>query len=102
MRKVIDFETTKEHFNSGTHKWYADEYFNDYLKNQQAKNLPPLKGFMCFIVRNEEIEDYVLIDSEQSILAAYPYTNEGFGQMEARINIQKIDKHFSDHEKGNV
>jgi len=94
--KRIDFNTAKPMFDNGHCKWYIDKHFQMYLENQQALNLPKLKGLGCFIVKGPDIEDYVLIDSEQNILASFKYTQEGFRQMEARINIIKISKHYDE------
>ena len=103
MMKRIDFENTKPDFDNGQTKWYLDKYFNNYIKNVQAENLPSLKNIMCFVVKGESIiaetvEDYVLIDDKQGILASYRYTSEGFQQMESKINIIKITKNYDKHE----
>jgi len=92
--KRIDFEKEIPYYDNGISKWYLDEYFNQYISKEQAFNLPPIKGLYCFIVKAGNIEDYVLIDGNQNIIARYKYNNEGFGQMEAKINIIKINKHF--------
>lgn len=98
----IDFEKTKPDFVSGDFKWYIDKHFQDYIENKQAENLPKLKGLGCFVVKSENVEDYVLIDNKQNVIDGYPYTLEGYGQMEAKINIIKISKHFDEHEKVNI
>ncbi len=95
----IDFNKEKCVFDNGTCKWYIDKYFQNYIENEQKINLPKLKGYGCFIVKGKDIEDYVLIDHKQNILASYHYNSEGFGQMEAFINIMKVSKHFDDYEK---
>ena len=94
----IDFNETEPDFDNGQFKWYVDKHFQSYLENQQADNLPKLKGLGCFIVKGGDKEDYVLIDNKQNIISAYPYTTEGFTQMEAKIKIIKISKHFDEHE----
>jgi hypothetical protein len=96
--KKINFDTEKPIFDNGHCKWYLDKHFQMYLTNQQAENLPRLEDLRCFIVKGPDIEDYVLIDDKQNILASFKYTQEGFGQMEARINIMKISKNYNDHE----
>lgn len=100
--KKIDFNNTKPDFENGQFKWYIDRHFQNYLENTQADNLPQLKGLGCFIVKSKDVEDYVLIDHRQNILAAYPYTFNGYEQMEAKINIIKISKHFDEYEKTNI
>ena len=99
MFKKKDFRDVKPDFTNDLTKWYLDEHFNNYLKYQQAINLPPLKDLGVFVVIGPGIKDYVLIDGNQNIVAAFKYTSEGFGQMEARINIMKISKSFDDHEQ---
>lgn len=101
--KRIDFENTEPDFDNGQTKWYLDKYFNYYIRTIQAENLPSLKNIMCFVVKGESInaetvEDYVLIDNKQDILASYRYTSDGFQQMEANINIIKITKNYDKHE----
>lgn len=98
----IDFEKTKPAFVSGGFKWYIDKHFQNYIENQQANNLPKLNGLGCFIVKGNDIEDYVLIDDKQNVVSAYPYTGGGYDQMETKINIIKIAKHFDEYEKVNV
>ena len=100
--KRIDFETEKVYHDNGITKWYIDKHFNEYLLSQQADNLPIIKGFGCFIVKGDDIEDYVLVDANQNVLASFEYTLEGYGQMEARINIMKIDKHYDSYEESNI
>jgi hypothetical protein len=98
----IDFNKTKPDFVNGNFKWYLDKHFKNYIENEQAENLPKLNKIACFVVKGNEVEDYVLIDNKQNILGAYPYTFEGYGQMEAKINIIKIHQHFEEYEKSNV
>lgn len=52
---------------------------------------------MCFVIVSSTVKDYVLINNNQEVLAAYPYP-EGFEQMEANINIRKISKCFEENE----
>lgn len=99
--KRIDFDTTKPDFVNGEFKWYIDPHFQKYIESEQADNLPKLKGFGCFVVVGNDIEDYVLIDDKQNVIDAYSYL-DGFEQMEAKINIIKISKAFDDYEKTNV
>lgn len=98
--KKLNLASIKPDFESDTALWYIDEYFTGYLGKEQAENLPPLKNLGCFVVQLKESNelDYVLIDTQQNILASFNYTNEGFNQMEARINIMKISKHYDDNE----
>jgi len=98
MRDKIDFTKEKPFFDNGDLKWYVSINIQRLIENEQANNLPVLKGFGCFVVKGKGVEDYVLIDHQQNIIAAFPYTNEGFGQMEARIKIMKVSKHFDDYE----
>lgn len=100
--KKIDFNKTDPYFVNGDFKWYIDTHFQNYIETKQADNLPKLKGLACFVVKNNDIEDYVLIDNKQNVIDGYPYTFEGYGQMEAKINIIKISKHFDEYEKTNV
>jgi len=98
----IDFEKTKPDFVNGEFKWYIDKHFQNYIENKQADNLPKLNGFGCFVVKSNDIEDYVLIDDKQNVIDGYSYTIDGYGQMEAKINILKISKHYDEYEKANV
>lgn len=103
MLEKIDFEKVKPYFDNGVCKWYVAEYFQNYLNNQQAFNLPPLEGIGCFVVKGVDIEDYVLIDTEQKILGSYRYNHEGFEQMDAKINMLKVSKYYDDEEgKSNI
>lgn len=96
------FENITPDFDNGTTKWYINKHFQNYLENEQADNLPKLKGFGCFNVIAEEVNDLVLIDHKQNILGAYSNTLEGEDQMTAKINIIKISKHYDDCEKVNI
>ena len=98
----IDFEKTKPDFINRGFKWYIDKHFQNYIENEQADNLPKLKGFGCFVVKSKDVEDYVLIDNKQNVIAGYPYTLEGYEQMEVKINMIKISKHYDEYEKTNV
>lgn len=93
MRK-IDFNSETPYFVNGEFKWYLDDPITGYLKNRQAHNLPSIKNMACFIVIGNKVEDYVLINDNQNVISAYPYTQKGFEQMIAKINIIKISKHF--------
>jgi hypothetical protein len=96
FNKDIPYFTNNENF-----RWYVCKELQRYIETKQTENLPKLIGFGCFIVKGKDIEDYVLIDNKQNIIGSYPYTLEGFGQMEAKINIIKISKHYDDYEKEN-
>ena len=98
----IDFENTKPDYVNGDFKWYVDKHFQNYIENEQAKNLPGLKGFGCFVVKSKEVEDYVLIDNKQNVIDGYPYTLKGYEQMGAKINIIKILKYYEEYEKANI
>ena len=98
----IDFNTATADFINGDFKWYIDEYFKNYITTKQAYNLLRLEGIACYVVKNNEIEDYVLIDSKQNVLAGYPKNSSGVDQMKAIITIMKISKHYDDHEKTNI
>lgn len=93
----IDFNTAEVVHDNGVTKWYVSPYFMSYLAREQSDNLPKLEGYGCFVVKGDGVEDYVLIDSSQSVLAHYPYP-AGAEQMEAKINIMKISKNYDDHE----
>jgi len=97
----IDFKNTTPNFINGDFKWYIDKHFQNYIENEQTFNLPKLKGIACFVVKNKDIENYVLIDNKQNIIDEYPYTLGGYVQMEAKINIIKISKCSDECEKSN-
>ena len=99
---LTDFNTATPDFIDGDFKWFIDEYFKNYIITKQAYNLPELKGIACYVVMNESIKDYVLIDSKQNVLAGYPKNSSGVDQMKAIITIMKISKHYDDHEKTNI
>ena len=92
--KKINLETAKAVFDNGVYKWYIEPKLQKYIEREQADNLPPLTGMGVFIVLGEDADDLVLIDYKQNVIASFHNTMEGYGQMEARINIIKIDKHF--------
>ncbi|MCK9417137.1 hypothetical protein M0Q97_10825 [Candidatus Dojkabacteria bacterium] len=98
----IDFENTTPDFINGEFKWYVDKHFQKYIETEQANNLPKLKGFGCFVVKSKDIEDYVLIDNKQNVIVGYPYNLDGYIQIEAKINIIKISKHYDEYEKANI
>jgi hypothetical protein len=103
----IDFEKTKCDFDNGTTKWYKEPDLQKYIQTQQKENLPSLKGMGCFAVKGvsstgEDVEDLVLINHHQQILANYPYTPSGYEQMEARINIIKVSQHFNSYESNDI
>lgn len=99
MLKKIDFKKEKPVFVHQQFNWYIDKYFQDYLENKQADNLPKLKNLGCFVVHSDESTEFVLIDNKQNVLEAYPYNGNGFEQMVAMINILKISKHYDEHEQ---
>ena len=97
--KTIDFEKEKPYFvNEIGLKWYYEKELQRRIENEQAENLPKLKGLGCFVVKGKDVEDIVLINNKQEVVCAFPYTFNGFEQMEARINIIKISKNYDDNE----
>lgn len=90
----IDFENTKPYLDNGTCKWYVDQELNRYIQKQQDFNLPKLNGYFCFVVKGDE-ENYVLINDRQQVITDYVYSFEGYGLMQAYINMLKIAKYFS-------
>ena len=95
----INFQTAQPDFDNGTCKWYIEPYFNKYIKNQQDFNLPALTGLFCFAVKGQGIEDLVLLNSNQAILASYRYDFNGFDQMIAFINMLKISEYYDENEQ---
>lgn len=93
--KFIDFNNTKPNFINGNFKWYVDENIQKYIESQQANNLPKLENLYCFIVKGDDVSDYVLIDNKQNVIAGYSYTIEGYDQILTEINIIKISKYFN-------
>jgi hypothetical protein len=86
---------------NGDFKWYIDENYQNYLRREQADNLPSITDLGVFRVVNEKegIDDYVLINNKQEVIRHYSYNSQGAEQLEAFINISKIDKHFRKHER---
>lgn len=100
--KRIDFNIATPYFVNGEFKWYFEPDFQRQIKNEQAFNLPKLENIACFVVKGDSSEDYVLIDNKQNVIASYPYNHNGFENMETKIKMIKIAKHFDEHEKANV
>lgn len=98
----IDYSKEKIAFNNGTTKWYVHKQYQKYIENEQADNLPKLKGYGCFVVIGNNIEDLVLIDNKQNILGSYNNNAEGQDQMKCKINIIKIAKHYEEYEEYNI
>jgi len=98
----IDFENTKPTFINDDFEWYLDEYLQKYIQTQQAENLPKLSKLEIFVVKGKDILDYVLIDDKKNVITHYTYNREGFEQMQTRINIMKISKHFDEYERNNI
>ena len=94
---MLDFDNIKPDFENDGFKWYIDKHFQRYITTEQAENLPKLENLMCFVVKGPYVQDYVLINDKQEILAGYPYPH-GFEELEAKINIIKISKHFDAYE----
>lgn len=102
MRQRNEFDYRRPDFTHNGFKWYLDDKFNDYISSEQASNLPSLKGLGCFVVISADSQEYVLIDDKQNVISAYPYSPEGQGQMEAKINIIKISQHFNQYEEAGI
>lgn len=100
--EIIDFEKVEPFYQNDVTKWYIDKKLQTYIGTEQKYNLPILENFYAFAVIGNSISDYVLIDDKQNIFGTYNYTPEGYGQMIAKINFLKIDKHFDENEKANV
>jgi len=98
MMNKLNFNEETPTFENGDFKWFLCKYFQQYLTNEQADNLPKLENLGCFIVKNKEIEDYVLIDNNQNVIVGYTYTYGGHEQMEHMINIIKINEHYDKEE----
>ena len=100
--EYINFDPNKVQpvFDNGINKWYDSIYFNEYIKANQADNLPSLdiERYRCFIVIGPECRDYVFVDDKQRIWGSYRFNAEGHEQMKVKINIIKISKHYDDSE----
>jgi hypothetical protein len=99
--KKIDFDTEKPFFtNEEGFSWYFDKELQDYIRTKNAYNLLALDNLNACVVMNKErgIEDYVLLEDGQPA-HHYNYDFEGFGEMEAIINMYKISKHYDDAER---
>lgn len=94
----IDFEKTKPDFVNGDFKWYIHKDLQNYIEKEQADNLPALKGFGCFVVKSQDVEDYVLIDNKQNVVDGRPCTLQGYEQIQTKINMFKIAKHYEQHD----
>ena len=103
--KLIDFEKEEPFFVNGAIRWYLDKYFQQYINNQQAENLPKLEDIAVFVVcaNNgiEQIRDYVIVDNNQNIVATYNYPHD-FEQVEAKLNMLKLLKHFDNGEQDDI
>ena len=97
-KNKVDLTKEKVFFDNGTTKWYKEPHFNKYLQREQSDNLPKLENLHCFVVIGDRIEDLVLVDEQQNIIACYDYNLKGFEEMEVKINILKIAKHFENNE----
>lgn len=96
-KNKVDLTKEKVFFDNGTTKWYKEHHFNQYLQREQSDNLPKLEKLYCFIIIDKDTQDLVLIDDKQNIFAYYDYNLRGYEQMEAKINILKIAKHYEDN-----
>lgn len=94
----IDFEKTKPDFVNGDFKWYIHKDLQSYIEKEQASNLPALKGLGCFVVKSQDVEDYVLIDDKQNVIDGRPCTSQGYEQIQTKINMFKIAKHYEQHD----
>lgn len=97
----IDYVNQKPYFIHGDLKWYIHPWLQNFLVTQNDVNLPALKDLCVFVVKGNngeyDIEDYVLINNKQEIIATYKA--DGFEQMEAKIKLLKISKHYEDSER---
>lgn len=91
-----NLQTRMPSFEYKEFRWFVETDLQKYIKTQQSSNKPALDNIACFIVTSDGEPVYVLIDDKQNVLAEYNYTLEGYGQMEAMINVIKISKHFDD------
>lgn len=91
---------TTPYWTNGDFKWFIDEKYQNYLRREQADNLPSITDLGIFRVVNEKenIDDYVLINGKQEVIESYKYSNEGAEQLEAFINTLKISKHFEEND----
>lgn len=94
-----DLEKETPYFETKDFKWYVDDYFTNYLKQNQADNLPSIKNTMCFIVVGKDDTNYVVIDNKQNVLLDSHYGLDwSFETMKVRIQAYKINKHFDKNE----
>lgn len=98
MFKKIDFAKAEPVSDNGKCKWYLEPFFNDYIRNRQADNLPALTHLACFVAKGKDIEDLVLINNNEKILKTSRYNFEGFDSMQAFINVLKISQHYDENE----
>lgn len=99
MKNKIDFEKEKPVFINDNTKWYIEKELQKKINREEADNLPTLKNLGCFIVKDKNIEDYVLIDNKQNTIHCCDYTFQGYEQIEAKINFLKIKQHFNETDK---
>lgn len=97
----IDFENETPYFVNGNSKWYMLPKLNKYITTEQADNLPKLDNLYVFVVKNDEVNDIVLIDGNQNILRYKDNNLQGYHEMEVYINMLKIKQHFNLKEKSN-
>lgn len=84
---------------NGDFKWYFDERNQKFLTTENDHNLPALKNLQCCIVINEKenINDFVLIDTNQNIICSYSYPSKQH-EYETKIKMLKINKHYDESE----
>lgn len=95
---IQDFSKLTPNFDNGTTKWYKHNGLQHFIENSQKENLPALSGLGCFNVVGKDVNDIVLINNKQEILANFNNHMEGYDQMYARISMMKINKHYDKHD----
>ena len=85
----------KPYFDNGFTKWYFHKNLQNYIESEQADNLPVLLNLYCFVVKGKGVNDIVLIDGNQNILATHNNTLEGENNIKTRIIAHKVNKHFT-------
>lgn len=91
----FDFKKNKPKFINGEFEWYLFEDIQKKIDSEQANNLPKLDNVFCFIVKSKTICDIVLIDNKQNVIDSKPYNYQGIEEIEVKISMMKIYKHFN-------
>mgnify|MGYP006914604982 CR=1 FL=1 len=95
---MIDFSKEIPYFEHGEFKWYIDKFHTNYIRTENANNLPSLNNMACFIVIGDKTKEYVVIDYIQNPLFAYSYPDKQ-EELLCKINWYKKAKHINDSEK---